>query len=279
MDTKNRLIEREAENQVSEKDLDETDAEMVVEFDIKLMSSVQINYRNLEGDWNELLTLRDLIDVEISDNSIEGNDVVLSDKVGNELKKLQKKVRQSYNEQLDMYQLSYKLNEDESSELYIPLETEFTDDLTVQKIYDENEEFVAQNVEDNVEFPLYELKTKELYIKYIPKNNDDRVQVYSKRGMTWKEIMEKITVDEFRHKDPILAYVASLFIYSTIGSLYMTGSTWMAGGLLFLLSLAYLAPFVIPLYAIISTIQYIYSYVKSKTGGYDKGIPEFKSKV
>lgn len=279
MDTKNRLIEREAQNQVSDEDISVKGEEMVVGFGIGSSSSAQVNYRNIEDEWNELISLKDLIDVQISNNSIGDYDLVLSDKVEKELKKLQKKVRQSYNEELDMYKLSYKINKDESSELYIPLETEFTGDVSVQKIYNEKEEFVAKNVENNIEFPLYELKTKELYIQNIPEDGE-RVQVCSKKEMTTREIMEDITADDFNFKDPIIAYLGTLFIYSVTGIIYtITGNLLVAGSIFLLFNFVYLAPFVLPLYAIVETYHYIYSYVKSKKDGYYKEIPEFKSKL
>lgn len=127
-----------------------------------------------------------------------------------------------------------------------------TDDVSVQKIYNENEEFVANNVENN-KFPLYELKTKELYIQNIPEDGE-RVQVYSKKEMTTREIMEDITADDFEFKDPIIAYLGTLFIYLVTGIIYtITGNLLVTGSIFLLFNFVYLALFVLPLYAIVET--------------------------
>lgn len=282
MDTNSRLIEREAESRVSKKDLCniDTDTEMAIDFDIKLNSSPQVRYQNIEGEWRNLFTIKDLIDIEISDNSIVDYDLILSDKVTNGLKKLQKKILRSYDEELDMYELSYKLNEDGSSELCIPLKTGFTDDLTIQRIYNENEEFVAQNVEENAKFPIHKLKTKKLYVKHFPNTNRDEISVYCKREMTASEIMND---DDGPKTEPLEiitgCYLLPLGLYGAVFSVYtLTGSTILASALFLFFCLFYLAPLILPLGGVILTFGYIYSYIKSKTDKYNKKTLAFKSK-
>ena len=50
----NRLIEREAENQVNKKSIDRNSAEMISEFTIDHSDSDSkiVKYKNLDGEWN-----------------------------------------------------------------------------------------------------------------------------------------------------------------------------------------------------------------------------------
>lgn len=111
-----------------------------------------------------------------------------------------------------MYRLSYRENNDSSSELYIPLNTEYTDDIIVQKIYTSNDKFVAEHIEDDIEYPLYELEFKDLYIKNITSDNQ---KVYKLENKDFSDY-----VDEYMNYNDTLEAKDGV-IFSSIGTIVL----------------------------------------------------------
>lgn len=276
MPTDSRLVNEQAkiqaENMTSEPQ--KQDTEMVHEFRIK---NGNIEYQNLTDDyWNILYTdIQDLLDVDISDNVIENRNLVFADDVHKELKKLQNKLKQVYDSKIEMYQLSYKTNSDGSSELYIPLETKFTDDITICKVFDQDDEFVASNIKDS-DFPLHKLDTKPLYIDNIPKHTS-RVSVYSKQEYnSFPEFYSENTQPYAKDKKDLLKHTFSVFlIYSTLCFSFIYLNSTITTFLFAFFSIFYLAPFIQPIFVVLLSSLFILTYIEYKFKNYTNQKHEF----
>lgn len=266
MSTDSRLLNEQAKIQAEEieSESQKQDTEMAHNFRIK---NGNIEYQNLTDDyWNVLCTdIQDLLGIDISDNEIENyDDLDLSDDVHTELKKLQNKIKRVYDPDTDMYQLSYKTNSDGSSELCIPIKTKFTDDITIQKIFDENDEFIANNIKD-ARFPLHKIETEPLYIDKIPKHTS-QVSVYSKQeNMSFKDFYSENTQPYERDKKDLMKYSFSVIsVYSTLYLCFIYFNINTALSLFAILNLFYLAPFILPLFVIIHSSLFIITYIEYK---------------
>lgn len=265
MRTDSRLVDEQARIQAQnlETESQKQNSEMIHTFRIKKGT---IEYRNLTDDyWNILCTdITDLLDLNISGDAIENRNLKLADDVRKELKKLQDKINRIYDPDLEMYLLSYKTNPDGSSELYIPLKTKFTDDITVCEVFNKDDEFVASDIKD-AGFPLHKIETKPLYIEKIPEYTS-KVSVYSKQeNMSFKEFYDENTQPYERDKRDLIKYSFSvLFIYSTLffSSIYLNSTITIF--LFGIFSVFYLAPVLYPLFVTILSSLFILTYIKYK---------------
>lgn len=263
MCTDSRLVDEQAriqaENMKSKSK--KQDTEMVRNFRIK---NGKIEYQNLTSDyWNILCTnIEDLLNITISGNRIENHNIVLANDVRRELDILQNKIDQSYDSDMRMYNLSYRRNSDDSSELYIPTETNFTSDITICEVFDENGVFVADSIKDSG-FPLHKIETEQLYIDYIPGNTSD-ISVYSKKDdMSFKEFYSKNNQSYERDKKELMSHTLGiLFIYSTVylSFIYFGASIAVLSFAIF--SVFYFAPIFLPLMCTVLFSLFILTYVE-----------------
>lgn len=263
MCTDSRLLDEQAriqaENMKSKSK--KQDTEMVRNFRIK---NGKIEYQNLTSDyWNILCTnIEDLLNITISGNRIENHNIVLANDVRRELDILQNKIDQSYDSDMRMYNLSYRRNSDDSSELYIPTETNFTSDITICEVFDENGVFVADSIKDSG-FPLHKIETKQLYIDYIPRNTSD-ISVYSKKDdMSFKEFYSKNNQSYERDKKELMTHTLGiLFIYSTVYLSFIYFGANIAVLSFAIFSVFYFAPIFQPLMCTVLFSLFILTYVE-----------------
>lgn len=265
MKSDSRLIEKEAEKQSQniEDNFDNSKSEMVTKFKIE---DSKVKAKNLHDVWITLSNIDKLKELEITNNTIDGREIVFSDQVQTELKKLQTKVERIYDSDIGMYELSYKINGDGSSELYIPLETKYTDDLTIRKIYNENDEFVAKNLESDIDFPFHKIETKKLYIQNIPRTYSNTVSVYSKHKETYKQIVNRNYDGGYDgvKEDLMKSTVSTLLIYGSLGLIYYLFGTGITVFLFLFGNMLYLIPIIPPSILLISLFTLTYSYILYK---------------
>lgn len=265
MSTDSRLLNEQAKIQAEEieSESQKQDTEMAHNFRIK---NGTIEYQNLNNDyWNILCTdVQDLLEIDISGNTIEDRNIVLSNDVHTELKKLQNKIKRVYDPDIDMYQLSYKTNSDGSSELCIPLKTKFTDDITICEVFDQNDEFVARDIKD-ASFPLHKIETKPLYIDDIPKQAS-RVSVYSKQdNISFEKFYSENTQPYERDKKDLIKYSFSVIsIYSTLYLSFIYLNINVTTLLFAIFSVFYLAPVLYPIFVTILSFLFILTYIEYK---------------
>lgn len=265
MSTDSRLLNEQAKIQAEEieSESQKQDTEMAHNFRIK---NGNIEYQNLNDDyWNILCTdVQDLLEIDISGNTIEDRNIVLSNDVHTELKKLQNKIKRVYDPDIDMYQLSYKTNSDGSSELCIPLKTKFTDDITICEVFDQNDEFVARDIKD-ASFPLHKIETKPLYIDDIPKQTS-RVSVYSKQdNISFEKFYSENTQPYERDKKDLIKYSFSVIsIYSTLYLSFIYLNINVTTLLFAIFSVFYLAPVLYPMFVTILSFLFILTYIEYK---------------
>lgn len=265
MSTDSRLLNEQAKIQAEEieSESQKQDTEMAHNFKIK---NGNIEYQNLNDDyWNILCTdVQDLLEIDISGNTIEDRNIVLSNDVHTELKKLQNKIKRVYDPDIDMYQLSYKTNSDGSSELCIPLKTKFTDDITICEVFDQNDEFVARDIKD-ASFPLHKIETKPLYIDDIPKQTS-RVSVYSKQdNISFEKFYSENTQPYERDKKDLIKYSFSVIsIYSTLYLSFIYLNINVTTLLFAIFSVFYLAPVLYPMFVTILSFLFILTYIEYK---------------
>lgn len=274
MRSDHRLVEREAENKFEEKKSYETnEKEMITEFRIvhKLAES-EIEYKNLDGDWDTICKLHVLKDIDVVDYMTDDKDLILSDTVQNELEKLQKKFQNIFDYDLNMYEMSYRVNDDNSAELYLPLQTDFTEDFVIKEIYNKDGEFVAHDIENNIDFPLYELESKKFYIKKIP-HSRKTINIYTKDESSYNDIIKSSYYSSDRSKnDFVKSSIVAIMMYVFIAILYLISGLELATVTFFMLNLLLFAPVSLPLFSI------LYVYIKLRTYIKYKNSDEFTSK-
>lgn len=261
--TDTRLIEREAENQVDEEYIKNDNTEMVVEFNINNSNSntTEVEYKNLDGEWKSLCSLQKLISEDVSD-IFENSNVTSSATILSELNCLQNQLQECWNQKYEMYKLSYRKNDDGSSELYIPIKTAYTDDIIVQKIYTSDDNFVAGNVEDNIKYPLYELESKDLYIENITEDNQNVYKLEQKEFDEYVDYHMNYNNRLEAKEGVIFSTIGTIGLYSIYYYVWQVYSIDHAM-VLFCISLAIFGlPILLPLSSIYSVFVYIIAYLK-----------------
>lgn len=264
MNSDERLIERAAEVRAnnSMSNVNNSNEESVVGFDIDYNKG-NIRYRNLDDERHMLFKLDELKDIDLS-RTFEEYNLILTDEALSEIKKLQRKLQNSWINELESYELSYRVNEDGSSELYIPLRTEFTSDYIVQKIYNEDGDFVAENIEQDIEYPIYNIETKKLYIDNIIKSS--RIKVYEKEQKSIDTIVHEKTpsnnLNELR-SDLLISTITTVLLYSFLTIIYINFGIYYLLIMFVVLCLVGL-PFVLPMISIGCIYHYISIYRQDK---------------
>lgn len=184
-----RLIERTAENKAqSEYNVKlQSDDELVVEFEVDLGYDSQINYENICGGKQKLCNIDEFVDIKDISGYFAKYGLTFSDDVKSELQLLRQKLQKAKDDDTGLYELSYRVNNDGSSEFYLPMETEYTEDFVVTQIYNSEGEFVAEDIEEDISYPVYKIESKQYYLKEISERCE--IQVFSKKEQTFSEYM------------------------------------------------------------------------------------------
>lgn len=262
-----RTAEKNAEN-ISDDIVTET---MVKEIRVfKEFGKYKIEYLNSADEWSKLCYLCDLVDNSIEEIIDDENCIISSETIG-KLEELQMKIRRIWDDSINMYKIFYRQNDNGSAELYIPLDTEHTDDIIVEKIYNCNNEFVAQNLECKIDFPLHKIETMDLYTN----NLNEKSSIFTKDKMSlsnkFKKSYKKTNYFDLieNDKNVIKAY---LFILSTTSILY--GSLFLLSSVIgsifaiiiwFFLMMAYMLPLILVAVLIALTYDMIKSIINMRS--------------
>jgi hypothetical protein len=266
MNSDPRLIERAAENQAQSEYGDQvpSDNELVIDFEININYMSQIKYKNLEGDKQKLCDLEDLIEIENISEYFGEYDLTFSEDVKNELQILQQKLQEAKDDDLELYELSYRINQDGSSEFYIPMKTEYTEDWVVKTIYNSDSEFVANNIEDTISYPVYEIESKQYYVKAISER--ERIEVYSKRKQTFPEFINSLYTQSYENllEDIKNSTLFTALIYIPFGLFHLVNLVELANFILVVSTVFFFFSIFGPLIMITCSTRYLICYVKYK---------------
>lgn len=180
------LIERTADKKSSVPDSETTQ----LAADLKVKSGV-VYYQEVNStEWSKLIGFQDLLNRDIG--SIEEiYNVTLSEQEYNKIKELKSSLRQAWNPDIEMYRLEPIMDEDgDLKELVIPMSCELHDNITISSIHNSSGEFVADDIEEQVDFDMYKLRNMDLYVKEIPQE-DESVQVYTKYDNRYIDLFEE----------------------------------------------------------------------------------------
>ena len=120
----------------------------------------------------------------------ESKDVNVSSDTRRTLEELILSVKQAWDSEINMFRLDYDTNDNgQISNFYIPFDSELIGNPTVFEVYDENGEFVAQDVEDEIGDEIAKIETTDLYVDSIPQDIG-RISVYKKTRQTESDLYE-----------------------------------------------------------------------------------------
>ena len=278
MDSDPRLIERAAENKAQSENQCNipSDNELVVNFELDIGSKNQINFKNLEGEKQKLCDIEDLTDIDDISEYFSEYNITFSDKVEDELQLLKTKIQKARDTDIDMYQLSYRVNSDGSSEFYIPMSTEFTDDFIVTKIYNSEGTFVAEDIEQNISYPIYEIESKKYYINEI--SNEDNIVVFSKKRQEFSDYMNDLYKTQYadRVRDTKYSALFTALIYLPTAYFYLVSAVDLAKFMLFICTLFFFFSIIMPIGMIVGVSKHIVGYIKYKRTKYYDSEREFQ---
>lgn len=121
---------------------------------------------------DELLTITDIREYINNTNNFGISDVVIDDIL--EFKHKLQSIKSD-----DLYKVDYR-KRDDILEFYVPLNTNISDDIIIKKIYDEHNNFQAEDIEEQLDIPLYKLETKNLYCNKL---DGDNIMIYHKNDI------------------------------------------------------------------------------------------------
>ena len=155
----------------------------------------------------------------------EQYDVSISSETRKTLENLILSIKQAWDSEIDMFQLDYNTNTNgQISEFYIPFNSEIIDNPTVFQVYDENGEFVAQDVEDEIGTEIAKIETTDLYVDSIPHNNRE-IPIYKKTRRTQSDLFEEklsMTTDYDNNRDAIVGLFEGVLAGMLIPMIYLT---------------------------------------------------------
>jgi hypothetical protein len=107
-------------------------------------------------------------------NKIEDKyNVSITESVQKQIEELLFSVRRAWDEEIKMFRIDYDLNsKGQIHNFYIPFDSNLIDDIELFKIYNEEGEFVAQDIEKNLGRYMFKIESSELYIRNIPDKNE-----------------------------------------------------------------------------------------------------------
>lgn len=265
------LVDRTAEKNAEDISDDIVTETMVKEIRVfKQFGKYRIEYLNSTDKWSKLCYLSDLVDNSI-DEIIDDKDYIISSDTIEKLEDLQMRIRRVWDDSINMYKTFYRQNDNGSAELYIPLDTEHTDDIIVEKIYNNNNEFVAQNLECKIDFPVHKIETIDLYSNNLNEESSiftkDKMSLSDKFNKSYKKTnyFGLIENDKSVIKTYLLVLLSTSIVY---GSLFLLssviGSTF-AIIIWFFLMMAHMLPLILVAVLIALTYDMIKSIINMRS--------------
>lgn len=134
-------------------------------------------YKTLDSDeWRRLSRIYDLI--ENQPDKIIDEGLVAPDDIIGSLEELRHRMLSHWDSDIQMFELDKRLDDDGDLEkLTLPFDTRHTEDIVVDRIYDDSGKFIAGHIEDELDGEVHRLWDMELYTK-SPKSCD----IFAKEG-------------------------------------------------------------------------------------------------
>lgn len=143
-------------------------------------------YRTLDSDeWRRLSRIYELIDKQ--PDRIIDDGLVASDDIIGSLEELRHRILRHWDSEVQMFELEKRLDDDGDLEkLTLPFNTKYTEDIVIDRIYDDSGNFIAGHIEDELDGEVHRLWDMELYTK-SPKSRD----IFAKNGkMSYTEKLQ-----------------------------------------------------------------------------------------
>lgn len=115
-------------------------------------------------------------------NEIEEEyDIIVPDDTRNKIQELVFSIKKPWDKDIGMFRLDYELNSHgQINKFFVPFNSEFIDNTELFKIYNEEGDFVAKELEDYLGKDISKLGSSDLYVKRVPENEMEKLNVYRK---------------------------------------------------------------------------------------------------
>lgn len=153
------------------------------------VSEGKIQYQTVRRDgWNNLCDVKELLHSRTSD-ILRRKNISLSDEQRSNLREFGAVLDSCWNEETDLFDIEYRTDSDgDLKSLIIPLESSISEDIVIQDVHDENGNFVATEVESQIDFEMYKLWGMDIYagsldpdadVYGLSKETRSRVELFS----------------------------------------------------------------------------------------------------
>lgn len=115
-------------------------------------------------------------------NEIEEEyDIIVPDDTRNKIQELVFSIKKPWDKDIKMFRLDYELNSyGQINKFFVPFNSEFIDNTELFKIYNEEGDFVAKELEDYLGKDISKIGSSDLYVKRVPENEMEELNVYRK---------------------------------------------------------------------------------------------------
>lgn len=159
------------------------------------VSGRTVEYQDKDGEWMVLSNLKELATRSV-DDILDSMGLIVSGTSYENLQELSAVCSSCWNSKLEMFEIDYKTDSDGDLEsLVVPIGSSISDDFILQEIHDENGEFVAHNVEEQIDVEVYELWNIDMYVKSISDDADVFIEYRSSFVDLFSEYVDERTDD------------------------------------------------------------------------------------
>lgn len=215
------LVEIHAEDESSVDDIEMESSELC--FDVHLTSGRIKVTTDQEGTYRSskrLGTPKELIRNSVGD--FVGDKYIITEDIEEKLTELKYELTKCWDEDAQMFTLEPVYDADgDIVELVIPIDCDITEPLTVKKLYNDDGEFVADKFKEKIDFNIYKIGYKDLYVKSV---NKYATIYYEKKVNPVQKYNEKVGIDDQTlYNDLAVGFTMSIFgLLSIIGLHYNT---------------------------------------------------------
>lgn len=241
---KQSLIDRVADKKSEDLETEEPDVDSFVD-EVRVSESA-VEYRNLDDDnWNFLASVEEIAESSFS-NMIQDKDIILSEEQKSKLEDFSALAGSCWDAELEMFRIEYQTDEDgDLKSLVVPLESDISEDFVVQEIHDNEGNFVAEDIEEQVDLKMYELWSTDMYVNSLDGESDvyiisddtkSRIEIFSDSVSNQSEsfdagsYLDQSTATEWLVKT-LLSVIGTLgmlsLFYFTFQSLGILGSAFL----------------------------------------------------
>jgi len=147
----------------------------------------KIYYQYLdENFWSELISLDHLLDKNVNEiiDSFD-DEYFIPESIKTKIKQIKQDLDFAWDSDSCKFKLDYNLNDlGQIHELYIPTGKNYLDKIIIAEIYDDSGNFVAHEIENKIDIPLYKIESMNLYTNKISNENQ---LIYSKEKVSFRE--------------------------------------------------------------------------------------------